>query len=159
MRKCKSYIFGGLLLSVALACGVMAAERPTKPTSAPAQTDSEKRPKMLWDYQKELEISDNQMAGIKEAITEFEGNLAEMRSKLQTVELDLQDLIDKKADVNLIKKKLSESAILQIEIRLAEILTSRKIDSMLSPTQMKMWKEIRAKEKAKKTSKPPAEAP
>ncbi len=102
--------------------------------------------RMIWDYKTELGLTDEQVAGIKDAITGFQKEVVELRAKFQVVEIDLQNLIQKKADLPTVKAKLQESAAIQVDLRLADIETARKIDDILSPEQAKRWREIQQKE-------------
>lgn len=102
--------------------------------------------KMIWDYKDQLGLSDSQVSDIKDTINGFQKNVIQFRSKLQVTELDIQDLLQKKADLTAIKTKLSESAEIQVDLRMADIETARKIDSILTPDQIKKWRAIQKKE-------------
>jgi len=112
--------------------------------------------KMIWDYKKELEMSDGQVAGIKEAIENFQKQVLDLRQKLQATEGDIQELIQKKGDMDAIKAKLQTSAELQVQLRVLDIQTARKIDTILTPYQLNLWREIQQREVAKQqqASKP-----
>jgi len=154
MRKIRLFVMMMTLVLGIGFCGfgqdeVAAAKRTTSPAQQQANM------KMIWDYKEQLELSDNQITGIKEAMHNFEQDILRLRSKLQTNELELQDLIQKKADLDNIKQKLNTSAAIQVDMRMDDIMTARKIDTILSPNQLNIWKEIQAKE-ASKNSLPPA---
>lgn len=120
--------------------------------------------KMIWDYKKELEMSDGQEAGIKEAIQKFQTQVGDLRKQLEGTENNIQDLIEKKGDMDAIKTKLQDSADLQVQLRLIDIETARRIDSILTPYQLGLWHKIQQRELAKEekeraAAEQPAEKP
>lgn len=123
---------------------VASADKPSDDVKKDAPVQSVQ--KMIWDYKEDIGLTDAQVTAIKEAISAFQKEVVRLRSKLQVVELDVQDLIQKKGKITLIKTKLKESADLQVEVRLADIETARKIDGILSAEQTKKWKEIQKRE-------------
>lgn len=157
----KLAILLSLIGTIAL-CGYAeeAAPPPASSSADVAPPSSQGRGlKMIWDYKKELEMSDGQEAGIKEAIQNFQKNVGDLRKKLEGTEGAIQEMIQKKGDMAAIKAKLQESADLQVELRMLDIETARKIDDILTPYQLGLWRKIQQRELAKQQSAPPAPSP
>lgn len=144
-----------LLGSFAVPCFAM---EKSKKTMAPSSAQSPSGVKMIWDYKDQLGLTEAQVSDIKDAINGFQKEVIRLRSKLQVVELDLQDLVQKKSDITAIKTKLAESADLQVNIRLADIETARKIDSILTEEQVKKWRDVQKKEISRESSMTPKKA-
>jgi hypothetical protein len=99
----------------------------------------------MFDYQKELGLTSDQIAKIKGAVTALQAKLADYRNKEKILNADRQTEIVNNADIGQIRKTLHALADLQIEANLADIETSRAINSTLSPEQLKAWHDIQAK--------------
>lgn len=146
-REALSTLLIGLTLLLPFSF-VRSAEKPKKTeTQASAPQQAPRNPvKMIWEYKEELGLSDSQATDMKGAFDSFQKESLRLRSKLQVSELDFQDLLEKKADIDTIKQKLTEIADLQVQMELANIETARKIDGVLTDDQTNKWKEIQKKE-------------
>ncbi len=66
------------------------------------------------------------------------------RAKLTLIEVELTDLIKQEGDLEQIRKKLKDASDIQVALRMADIVGTRKIHKILSPDQLKKWRELQA---------------
>jgi len=147
MQKNRKLIIS-ILVGIFMTVGFIGYAAETKRTS-PAPVPMRPPPasvKMIWDYKQDIGLTDTQLDEIHQSYNEFQKQLIQLRSKIQVSQLDLQDLLDKKADLTVIKDKLTEIAGLQVDYQLLDISTSRKIEGILTPDQYKKWRAILVKE-------------
>lgn len=135
-----------VLLGVSLFSGFAATKKKPAAVPVPAAVVAPQPVKMIWDYKTQLALSDTQVNDIKGAINNFQQQVLQLRQKLQAVEGDIQDMIQKKADMNALQAKLNESAGIQVQLRVADIQTARTVDGVLTAEQTTKWKAIQKKE-------------
>jgi Spy/CpxP family protein refolding chaperone len=127
-----------LALSLALSLNSVAwsapAAAPAAATPAPVKT--------MWDYQKDLGLTDSQIANIKQAVQDLEKTVRGQQERLKPLDTQLNEQIAKEASNEELRATLQQIAAVQIDIRLADVNTSRKINSILSAEQLKQWREI-----------------
>jgi len=123
------------------------------PATAPAGTPI----KTLWDYQKELGLSDKQVADLKATVVDLEKFVREQQERLKPLDTQLNDQIGKEASLDQIKATLQQIAAVQIDIRVADVNTSRKINGILTADQLKKWRDIQKTARAS-TAQPAAPA-
>lgn len=122
-----------------------------KSTQTPAGTPSNKpsagreKLKAIWDYDKELGLSQYQVKRIKELVIDLSKQLTALEDKLKTAELKLQDMVDREAVLEQIKLELQKIAAIQVEIRYADIKISREINHVLTREQLAKWRKIQEK--------------
>lgn len=131
-------IFLALTLFLGLSASTWAAPAPaaSPATAAPQQI------KTMWDYQKELGLSDKQISDLKAAVTDLEKSVRSQQERLKPLDAQLNDQISKEASLDQVRVTLQQIAAIQIEIRLADVSTSRKINSILTADQLKKWRDI-----------------
>jgi septal ring factor EnvC (AmiA/AmiB activator) len=115
--------------------------------SAPAFAQEEQQQqtvKTIFDYKTELRLTDDQVAKIREYLNDLGKEIRIFRAKLTLVDVDLQSLIEKDADMGLIKNKIKEAYDIQASIKMADVEAARNINNVLRPEQLKKWKEIQA---------------
>ena len=100
--------------------------------------------KTIFDYRDELKLSDDQVKKIRENLSALDKEVRVLRAKLTLVEVDLENLLEKEGDMAQIKSKVKEVFDIQASIRIADIETSRKINAVMTPAQLKKWREIQA---------------
>lgn len=140
------------LLALALACslGTVAWGAPASTAPAPAATNPIKT---MWDYQKELGLSDAQVADIKKAIVDLDKQVRTEQERLKPLDARLNEQMAKDASLDDLRTTLQQVAVVQIDIRLADVMTSRKINALLKPEQLQRWRQI---QKAAQTTAPAA---
>ncbi|MEW6283000.1 MAG: hypothetical protein AB1758_30585 [Candidatus Eremiobacterota bacterium] len=132
------------LAVVATACLLVpaAAQQPEQP----------RKIKTLVDYKQELGLSDQQIQDVVATLNQFKTELEAYQQKLVAAEKDFQKLLEQHADLEAIKAKLRESADLRFQIRYLDVVTSRKVEAILSPEQMSKWREIQKKNQAEQAA-------
>jgi len=102
------------------------------------------RGRTIFDYKKELNLSDRQEQDIKTVLEDLNKDVRVTRAKVTLIDVEVGDLIKKEADVEQIRKRLRELFDLQIALKMADIVATRKINGTLSPEQLKRWRAIQA---------------
>lgn len=102
------------------------------------------RAKTIFDYKKELALSDAQERDIKTILENLNKEVVVTRAKLTLLEVEIGDLIKNEADLEQIRKKLREAADMQVMMKLADIAATRRIYHTLSAEQLKRWRAIQA---------------
>lgn len=103
----------------------------------------------IFDYQKDLGLSDKQVADIKAATTALQTTLAERAQEITTLRQDINAMIASNERIERIREKLQKISTLQIDNACLDIETVRKVEATLTPSQMIKWQEIQAKNAAK----------
>jgi hypothetical protein len=112
-----------------------------KKATAPAE--SQKRTS-IFEYKTDLNLSDAQIKKMKDVLDELNKDNRILQAKRTLADADLQSLLDKEADIQEIKAKLREISDLAITARIADIEAARKINAVMSASQLKKWREIQA---------------
>ncbi len=84
-----------------------------------------------------LELSSEQMAQIREMLLTFQKETLELRQQIQTKQLELRELrLSSDADLNQVKAKFEEISKLQLEIRMKAFEKQEKVKEILTPEQL-----------------------
>jgi hypothetical protein len=100
--------------------------------------------KTIFDYKQELNLSDKQEQDIKTILTGLSQEVRVTRAKLTLIDVEATDLIKKDGDLELIRKKLKDAADIQVDLKMADIVATRKINQVLTPEQLKKWRSLQA---------------
>jgi len=98
--------------------------------------------KTIFDYKNELNLTDRQEQDIKTFLQDLNKEVVVTRAKLTLIEVEVGDLIKNDGDLEQIKRKLKDATDLQVSLKLADIVATRKINKTLSAEQLKKWREI-----------------
>jgi hypothetical protein len=101
--------------------------------------------KTIFDYQKEIGLSDKQVTDMKKLTTDLQNTLNEKAKELMTLRNDLGEMINTKKDIAMIKKQMQKIANLQVDNSCLDIQASRDIEVIMTQDQMNKWKEIQKK--------------
>ena len=112
---------------------------------AAQQGGGDRKVKTLVDYKTELSLSDKQIADIREALKNFQATIVEQRKLLTQYEGEYSKLVSEKAPLDQIKQKLRQVTDTGFNLRYADVLTSRKVESILTADQMTKWRDIQTK--------------
>jgi hypothetical protein len=107
-----------------------------------------KKIKTMVDYQKELGLSDEQVAEVNASLVSFQETVTAQRAKLAQYEKEYKILLQNEAALADIKSKLRQIADTRFQIRYADVLTSRRVSNALTDEQMDKWREIQTKVRA-----------
>lgn len=102
----------------------------------------------MVDFRDELKLSQQQVTDIVATLQRFQDDGGIARLKLMAAERETASLIARHADLVEIKATLTQISDLRYELRLLDLETSRKVESVLSAEQMAKWQRIQAREKA-----------
>lgn len=118
-----------------------AASQPAQSQPAPAQPT---QGRTIFDYKAELNLSDKQEQDIRNILINLNKDSRLAAARVVIMESELEDLTEKEADLEQIRKKLREISELRINLRIQDLEASRKINRVLSPEQLKKWRGIQA---------------
>ena len=120
-----------------------------------APVEQKKEVKTIFSYKSELSLSDKQIQDIKDLLTNLQNFLIQKAKDLKLQQEELVGMIKNRETMTTIKAKLQKIAGIQVDSSYFDIDTSRKIEDVLLPTQLKKWREIQqqAKEKEQQTAK------
>jgi len=100
---------------------------------------------MIWDYPKELGLSDSQAKQIKSLFAQLQKELGTLQKKMVANEMQIRGLIAEEAPLDEIKAKVRKVSDIQVDARMLDIGFSRKINALLKPEQIERWRAIQAK--------------
>ncbi len=103
------------------------------------------KPRTLVDYQTELGLSDEQVADVKRTLDRFKSEIKAYQSSLVETEQSLVDMINQGGSIQEIKARLRQSSDLRFQLRYLDVVTSRKVEAILTAEQMARWREIQQK--------------
>jgi hypothetical protein len=122
-------------------------------TALAEKTSPDRKVRTLVDYKAELSLTDVQIKEIGEALKAFQTTMVEQRKLLTQYEGEYSKLVSERAPLDQVKQKLRQVTDVNFNLRYADVLTSRKVEGILSADQLTRWREIQAKvRKAPKAS-------
>ncbi len=107
-------------------------------------------PKSLVDFRQELKLSDRQVEAITSTLQRFQEENVTLRFKLGVAERETASLVERRGDLAAIKANLKQASDLEYQMRLLDLETSRRVEEILSPEQLKRWQAIQSKERRRK---------
>jgi hypothetical protein len=148
MSRFAVWILAGFLVSLGSSA---ALAKTTAKASTPSGQPTAKI-KTIWDYEKELGLTAAQSKIMKDALGGLQKQLVGLRQQLLEAERQLKSLIEEEAPIEPINAKLQQISQIQVQIRLADIQTSRKINEVMEAEQLDKWRNIQkqARQQAKK---------
>lgn len=132
-----------LVLAVALVPLAAAAQTPA-PKPSPAAKPAA-AVKTIFDYAKELGLTGQQTTDLKAAIKALQDTVAATRPRMEAAGKQLNQMIASEAPIDDIKKTLVEYHTLQIDLKLADIATARRVNAILTKEQLAKWRDIQVK--------------
>ena len=101
--------------------------------------------KTIFDYQKEIGLTDKQVTDMKKLTTDLQTTLNGKDKDLMALRNDLGEMIRSKQDIAAIKKQMQKIANLQVDNSCLDIQASRSIEAIMKQEQLNKWKEIQKK--------------
>lgn len=95
---------------------------------------------LILDLKDDLKLTEKQQGEIKAIYTRLYKDRRLSTAKITIIDLELEELIEKEADLEQIRKKLNEKNELQINLRIREMETTRRVNRLLFPEQLQRWK-------------------
>jgi len=111
----------------------------------------------IFDYKKELKLTDEQEQKIRQLLLDLSKQLQIEQAKLTLAHADLEELIKKEAELEKIKEAVNREAAIRAGITYADLAAGRHINAVLTPAQLKQWREIQ--EKARQAQRQPKNDP
>ena len=96
----------------------------------------------IFEYKKELSLTDDQEKNLRDIITRLQGYLADKTKELDDIRAELNKMIADKGDLQNIKAKLRAVAQIQADATYEDISSSRAIEKELTASQLSMWRSI-----------------
>lgn len=106
--------------------------------------------KTLVDFRTEIGLSEEQVQTVNKTLELFKTSLKTYQDKLLANEKELQILLAQKADLERVKTALRLSSDLLFQMQYLDVVTSRKVEAIMTPEQLKKWQDIQQKLKAEK---------
>jgi len=140
----KRVIFIATALILGLSINSFAKEQPKPVKATPvAAADTQKQVvKSIFSYKADLGLTDKQEADIKKFLLDLQNTLQEKAGKLNILRQELSLLIQDRANLRVIRKKIDEIGKIQVDSAYLDIEASRKIEDTLSAAQLKKWHDI-----------------
>ena len=129
-----------------LVCGSTAEAKPR-----PAASPQTQKVLTMWDCQKDLGLTDAQVKELKATVTDLAKYLGECQKRLASNERQIQTLIAAAAEIEKIRPYLKSNADIQVEMRLADIKASQKLNTILTPAQLGKWRELQRRMRSQAT--------
>ncbi|MDE1921522.1 MAG: hypothetical protein KGJ09_08410 [Candidatus Omnitrophica bacterium] len=101
--------------------------------------------KTIFSFKNELGITDDQELKLKALLYDEQNFIDGQNNTLKELGAQLNQLIEKNADMAAIKSKLEEMSRIQVDISYRNIEDSRKVAEILTPQQLAQWRSIQKK--------------
>jgi len=114
------------------------AQEKTKPA---AQADKNE-PKTIFSYKTEIGLSEKQIGDMKALVEKLQIAINEKSKIIMDSRSELAKMIKNRDNLKLIKAQLEKISASQVELSYYDIETARKIESILTPEQLKKWQNV-----------------
>jgi Spy/CpxP family protein refolding chaperone len=108
----------------------------------PVQEAQKQEVKTIFNYKKELGLTEKQSEDMKALVSKLQALLNEKGREISELRNGLGDMIKNKDNLSAVRSQLRKIADLQVEISYNDIETARKIEGVLTSAQMKKWQAI-----------------
>ena len=103
-----------------------------------------KKGRSIFDYKKELTLTDKQEKNLKDIIAKLQNYLTNKQKELKGAQAELSKMIAETADLDNIKAKIHDIANIQADATCEDIASNRAIETELTGTQLSKWRNIQA---------------
>ncbi len=131
IRNCSRQNLAAALIITGCMVSGLADAQPADPTTTK---------KTIFDYKAELNLTNEQEQEIRQILAELNREAQLAGAKLTVLKFELEDLIQKEDEVELVRKNLIEEAELRASIKYADLAATRKINNVLSAEQLLKWR-------------------
>ena len=104
----------------------------------------DKTGKSIFEYKKELTITDKQEQNLRDILAKLQSYLAEKQNELNGLRGELSKMITENASLDKIKVKLHAIAKIQADATYEDIASTRAIETELTGIQLSKWRSIQA---------------
>jgi len=98
----------------------------------------------IFEYKKELSLTDKQEKNLREVVAKLQSNLTEKQKELNGLRTELNKMIAERASLDKIKSKLHAIAKIQADANYEGIASTRAIETELTGTQLIKWRSMQA---------------
>ena len=113
-------------------------------TSVSVSLAETKKGGSIFDYKKELTLTDKQEKNLKDIIAKLQSYLTDKQKELKGAQVELSNMISETADLDNIKAKIHDIANIQADATYEDIVSNRAIETELTGTQLTKWRSIQA---------------
>ncbi len=110
-----------------------------------AQEQVAAQTKTIFDYQKDLALSQKQVESLKNLLAGLQVKVQDARKKMVEFRQKLADLVRDEASVAMIRKQLEQISAVQIDTTCMDLEVARQVNAVLTPSQLKQWRDIQKK--------------
>ncbi len=110
-----------------------------------AQPQAQTERKTILDFKEQVGLSGEQEEKIRKIIQDFETKSAQISEKVENQRKKVLSLLKEEADIKDIQKEIKTLFSLRADLVIEEIKAGREIDKLLTPEQLKKWREIKIK--------------
>ena len=111
----------------------------------PVCAETPHKAKTVLSFSKELNLSTDQRAQIVRALKDLRTQLVQCQQRSASLQQGASDLLRSHAPLPQIRRKLEEIAGNEVEAKMVDISTARKIQEILTTEQFERWKAIQVK--------------
>ncbi|MFA5164166.1 MAG: hypothetical protein WC481_01175 [Candidatus Omnitrophota bacterium] len=108
----------------------------------PASHAQDKSGKYIFEYKKELALTDKQEKELRGIIGKLSKYLSDNKKLMDGLKAELDMFIEKKTDIKKIRAKLEEISKVQVDSNCEDILSARAVEGVLTPEQLAKWRTI-----------------
>jgi Spy/CpxP family protein refolding chaperone len=112
------------------------------------------KPTTIFDFQKEIGLSDDQIATMKGLVASLEAKFRNEKQAGEQASAEVRRLLQSDGDIKDIRAKLQDLANLEVEHQLGEIEASRAVAKILTPEQQGKWRAIQGRMNAQRAAAP-----
>ena len=111
----------------------------------PVRCDTSHKARTVLSFAKELNLSTDQRAKITQTLSDLRRQLVACQERNGSLQKALNELLRAQAPLSQVRQKFEEIAANEVEAKMADIGTARKIQEVLTAEQFERWKGIQVK--------------
>lgn len=113
--------------------------------SGPGRCDPPHKVQTVMSFSKELNLSKEQRGQITRALGDLRKQLISCQERNVSLQRGLNSLLRSHAPLPQIRTKFEEIAANEVEAKMVDVSTARKIQEILTPDQFERWKAIQVR--------------
>lgn len=110
----------------------------------PPAPPQERGRSIFWGPERELALTNQQVADIKATLFGLQRTLRAIQAQLGWLDREIEIMMQRGGPAELLKANVAQEGIIRTEARCADLACSRKIDSIFSESQLESWRKIRS---------------
>lgn len=113
--------------------------------SGPGRCDPPHKVQTVMSFSKELNLSRDQRGQITQALSDLRRQLVSCQERNAVLQKGVNSLLRARAPLAQIRVKFEEIAANEVEAKMIDVSTARKIQEILAPEQFERWKDIQVR--------------